>query len=229
VDFSKKFLSKFGLTQQILSTQVNSYDTLAESYQTVSRVNTILTDLSRDMWLYISRGIFAQETQEGEVGSSTMPHKINPIDFENAEGNLGIANSYLNHLASTLPISRLQRDLSGSTVIRNQGIPLAHSLLACKSLIKGLGKISPSFEKLYDELNEHWELLTEPIQTMLRKYGQSNAYEQLKKMSRGNKITRAQLVDYIQTLPIPNEAKRDLLALSPYTYIGLSTKLANLE
>lgn len=225
INFSTSFLNKFGLTQQILSTQVNSYDSLAESYHTLTRINTILTDLSRNIWLYISRGIFVQEKRNGEVGSSTMPHKINPIDFENAEGNLGIANSYFNHLALTLPISRMQRDLSGSTVIRNQGIPLAHSLLACKSLVKGLHKISPSVEKLYKELTEHWELLAEPIQTVLRKYGYIDAYEQLKILSRGNKITRENLVDFIQTLKIPDEAKRELRALSPDTYIGKSSEL----
>lgn len=227
IEFSNKFLSKFGLNQQILSTQVNSYDSLAESYHTISRINTILIDLSRDMWFYISRGIFEQESRAGEVGSSTMPHKINPIDFENAEGNLGIANSYFNHLASTLPISRMQRDLSGSTVIRNQGIPLGHSLLACKSLNKGLSKIRPSFEKLYNELNEHWELLTEPIQTILRKYGHRDAYEQLKTLSRDSQITQEKLHTFITSLDIPETEKKMLRELKPPYYIGYASTVAN--
>ena len=229
VEFSKKFIRSFDLEPQLLSTQVNSYDSLVESYQNITRINNILTDFSRDIWLYISRGIFIQEKKAGEVGSSTMPHKINPIDFENAEGNAGLANSYFNHLAQTLPISRLQRDLSGSTVIRNQGMPLAHSLLACKSISKGLDRLIPNEKIINSELDNHWEILAEAIQTILRKNGHIDAYEQLKKLTRGEKITKKILTEFIKNLDISENDKSNLLELTPASYIGLCGKLVDLS
>jgi len=228
VGFSRKFIRSFDLEPQLISTQINSYDSLAESYHNIIRINNILTDFSRDIWLYISRGIFIQEKKAGEIGSSTMPHKINPIDFENAEGNLGLANSVLNHLAGTLPISRMQRDLSGSTVIRNQGVPLAHSLLACKSIIKGLNRITPNEQNIKQELNNHWEVLAEAIQTILRKHGHVDAYERLKKLTRGEKITRENLQKIILSLNLPEREKEKLFNLRPDNYIGIADKLVDL-
>ncbi|MFH1946571.1 MAG: adenylosuccinate lyase [Candidatus Magasanikbacteria bacterium] len=228
IEFSKKFIESFNLEPQLLSTQINSYDSLAENYHIIIRINNILTDFSRDIWLYISRGIFIQEKKAGEIGSSTMPHKINPILFENAEGNLGLANSIFNHLANTLPISRLQRDLSGSTLTRNQGVPLAHSLLACKSIIKGLNRIIPNEQIIKQELGNHWEVLAEAIQTILRKHGHTDAYEQLKKLTHGEKITKENLQKIILSLKITESEKQKLLKLTPASYIGIASKLINL-
>lgn len=219
--FSIKFISSLGLKAELLTTQVNSYDSLAESCHIISRINTIMTDMSRDMWLYISREIFIQKNKDGEIGSSTMPHKINPIYFENAEGNFGIANNYFNHITQTLPISRMQRDLSGSTLIRNMGIPLAHTLIAIKNINKGLDRIKPHTQKINTELGHHWEILTEAIQTILRKYNKEDAYETLKNLSRGKKIDKHILHDFILNINIPLEDKERLLNLTPENYKGI--------
>ena len=226
VNFSERFVSSLGLESNILTTQVESNDSLVESYQNIFRINSILTDLCRDFWLYISREIFTQQKNDGEVGSSTMPHKINPIQFENAEGNLGLASAYFNHLSTTLPISRLQRDLSGSTVIRNQGVPLAHSLLAVKQILSGLNRLEINSDKINDELENHWEILAEAIQTIFRKYGDNTAYEKLKESTRGQKISKAVLQQIILESTLPDEEKHKLLNLTPQNYLGLAKILA---
>ena len=223
--FSKKFIKSLKLEPNIITTQIESHDSLVESYQTVIRINSILLDLCQDMWLYISRGIFTQKRVTGEVGSSTMPHKINPINFENAEGNLGISNALLSHFSTKLPISRMQRDLTDSTVLRNQGVALAHSLLAVKNISKGLDRLSVNAAKAKHELYNHWEVLAEPIQTILRKNGQDNAYEQLKELTRGEKISKEEIEIFVGTLNIPKADKDYLLALTPHSYIGLAVKL----
>lgn len=225
--FTREFISSLGLEPNLVTTQIESNDSLAESYHILSRINTILLDLCRDMWFYISRGIFRQEVKTGEVGSSTMPHKVNPIHFENAEGNLGLANVHFSHLAQTLPMSRLQRDLSGSTVIRNQGVPLAHSLLACKNIGKGLSRLAINEKRVKEELNEHWEVLTEAIQTVLRKGGDPKAYERLKEVARGEKTTRDDVLALIKELGLPEPEKEMLLALTPGKYIGLASKIVD--
>jgi len=223
--FAKKFIESLGLTPNLLTTQIENHDSLAESFHTIELTNTILIDLVRDIWLYVSRGVFSQKKKPGEVGSSTMPHKINPINFENAEGNLGIANAYLSHLAQKLPISRLQRDLSDSTVLRNQGVPLAHSLLALKNILKGMERVAVNKSKIEQELSERPEVLAEAIQTVLRKHGRKKAYEQLKEATQGKQITRALLNKFIQDLKLPDEEKKKLLKLEPRDYIGLAEKL----
>jgi len=223
--FSKRFVNSLGLEPNLITTQIESNDSLAESYHNLIRVNTILLDFCRDVWHYISRGVFGQKTKSGEVGSSTMPHKVNPIHFENAEGNLGIANAYLSHLAQTLPVSRMQRDLSGSTVIRNQGVPLAHSLLACKNILVGLERLTVNRKIIREELNEHCEVLAEAIQTILRKTGDPQPYERLKKMTLGQKITREDIIEFVQSLNLPDKERNVLLNLSPENYTGLSTRI----
>lgn len=228
LDFSQHFIKFFGLEPNLLTTQAEPGDSLAESYQNIFRINTILIDLSKDFWLYISRSIFVQEKNESEIGSSTMPHKINPINFENAEGNLGLANSYFNHLSATLPISRMQRDLSGSTIIRNQGIPLAHSLLSIKQIIKGLKKIKIDEEKIDEELADHWEILAEPIQTCLRKCGDTEAYEKIKELTRGQKINQENIKKIINNTNLPDREKQTLLNLTPQNYLGLAKKLSTI-
>ena len=228
LSFSHKFVTSLGLEPNLVTTQVEPNDSLAESYQNIFRVNTILIDLCRDFWLYISRGIFIQQKKDGEVGSSTMPHKINPIQFENAEGNLGLANAYFNHLAGTLPISRLQRDLSNSTVIRNQGVPLAHSVLSIKQIVKGLDRLQINLEKVNSELNDHWEILSEAIQTVFRKYNDDTAYEKMKALTQGQKIDKQSLKKIINESKLPTKEKSKLLLLTPKTYIGLAEKLARL-
>ncbi len=226
--FSRKFITSLGLEPNLVTTQVESNDSLVESYQNIFRINTILIDLCRDFWLYISRGIFIQQKKENEVGSSTMPHKINPIQFENAEGNLSLANNSFHHLAGVLPISRLQRDLSNSTIIRNQGVPLAHSFLSIKQLIKGLGRIQIDLEKINDELDNHWEILSEAIQTVFRKYHDDTAYEKMKTATRGQKIDKNILSKIITESNLPTKEKNKLLSLTPQTYLGLAEKLAGL-
>lgn len=223
VSFSKKFIEFFGLEPNLVTTQIESHDSLAESYHTLIRINTIAIDFTRDMWMYISRGIFGQKKKAGEVGSSTMPHKINPIDFENAEGNFGIANSYLGHLAEKLPLSRMQRDLTDSTVLRNQGVPLAHAIIGCKNILRGLEKMTVNHKMLQKELDDHWEILAEPIQTILRKVGYEKPYEKLKELTRGAHITKDTIREFIQSLDIDPKEKKKLLALSPETYTGLAS------
>jgi len=226
--FAKRFINGLGLEPNLVTTQIEPHDSLAESYHQIVRVNSILTDLSRDMWSYISRGILVQKKVAGEIGSSTMPHKINPIQFENAEGNLGIANSLLNHLTIKLPISRAQRDLTDSTTLRNQGVALGHSFLALQNILKGLSRIAIKKSQMLSELDDHWEVLAEAVQTMLRKAGKPGAYERLKEMTRGQSIDAEIIAEFVLGLQIPDEDKQTLLNLSPENYIGLAAKLADL-
>jgi len=227
--FSQNFVASLNLQPNLVTTQVEPNDSLSESYHNLIRINSILIDLTRDFWFYISRGIFVQKKKETEVGSSTMPHKINPIQFENAEGNLGLANSYFNHLATILPVSRMQRDLSNSTVIRNQGIPLAHSLLAVKQIISGLERLSINQDKINKELENHWEILTEAIQTIFRKNGDEQAYEKMKSLSRGKNLDKNMIQQIIQGSNIPTEEKTRLLQLNPKNYLGLAEKLSTID
>ncbi len=229
VEFSKKFITKFGLEPNLITIQIESHDSLAESYHNIMRINNILIDFCRDVWSYISRGILGQKKKEGEVGSSTMPHKINPIQFENAEGNLGIANAYFNHLARKLPISRMQRDLTDSTVLRNQGVPLAHSVLAIKNILNGLSRLTVNKVKLNEELNNHPEILAEAVQTIMRKCGVEKPYEKLKELTRGEEISLERIREFVNGLNIPEIEKEKLLDLTPKSYTGLASKLVNLK
>jgi len=212
----------------LITTQIEPHDSVAESYHQVVRVNSILTDLCRDMWSYISRGILGQKKVADEVGSSTMPHKINPIQFENAEGNMGIANALLNHFATKLPISRMQRDLTDSTTLRNQGVALGHSYLALQNILKGLSRITINKIQMTNELNNHWEVLGEAIQTILRKNGKQDAYEKLKSLTRGQSINAESMAEFVSGLQITDDDKKTLLELTPENYIGLSSKLVDL-
>jgi adenylosuccinate lyase len=218
--FSQQFIESIGLQINPFTIQIEPHDYMAEMFDAISRFNTILIDLSRDIWAYISNAYFKQKTIAGEIGSSTMPHKVNPIDFENAEGNLGIANALLNHLSLKLPISRWQRDLTDSTVLRNLGVGFAHSLIAYQSLIKGLNKLEINAEVIEADLNSSWEVLAEPIQTVMRRYGIENPYEKLKELTRGKTITQQAFQEFIQTLDIPEKARDQLLTLTPHNYIG---------
>ena len=223
---SPQSVGGLGLLQQTYSIQIEPHDYMAELFDAVARSNTILIDLSRDLWGYISLGYFKQRLKEGEIGSSTMPHKVNPIDFENAEGNLGLANALLRHLSEKLPISRWQRDLSDSTVLRNMGVALGHSDLAYQSLLQGLNKLELNPQALADDLDNAWEVLAEPIQTVMRRYGVTGAYEQLKDLTRGQRVTREALHGLIHSLAIPEAEKQRLLALTPANYVGLASSLA---
>ena len=226
--FASKFIKSLGLKPNLITTQIESHDSLAESFHQVVRINSILTDLCRDMWSYISRGILVQKKVAGEVGSSTMPHKINPIQFENAEGNMGIANGLLNHLATKLPISRIQRDLTDSTTLRNQGVALGHSYLALQNILKGLSRITINKVQMSAELNNHWEVLGEAIQTILRKSGKQDAYEQLESLTQGQSINAESMYEFVSGLKISDEDKQTLLELTPELYTGLSSKLVDL-
>ena len=199
---------------------------MAQLFDTVARVNTILIDANRDIWQYISLGYFKQKLKEGEIGSSTMPHKVNPIDFENSEGNLGLANAVLRHLAEKLPISRLQRDLTDSTVLRNMGVAFGYTVLAFSSMQQGLNKLEANPHRLSEDLNGAWEVLAEPVQTVMRRYGIENPYEQLKAITRGKGIEHAALSDFIRTLSIPDADRQRLLAMTPASYIGKAAELA---
>lgn len=227
IEFSKKFIESFGLKQNLLTTQIENHDCSCLIYDALSRLNSVIKDLDQDIWLYISRGIFKLKKKEGEIGSSTMPHKVNPINFENSEGNLGLANSLLRFLSDKLPISRMQRDLTDSTVLRNQGTALAYALIAYENTLKGLEKLEINKEKCQEELNEHWEVLAEAIQTVLRKVGHEKPYEKLKELTRGEKITAETIKNFINDLEIDPQEKEKLLNLTPNTYIGLSEKLSN--
>ncbi len=222
-DFGNKFLSeKLGLLREEYTTQISNYDALAASFDALKRINTILIDFTRDVWQYISMEYFKQRIKEGEVGSSAMPHKVNPIDFENAEGNLGIANALLEHLAAKLPISRLQRDLTDSTVIRNIGMPLAHGLIAIKSTTKGLHKLLLNEEAIERDLENNWAVVAEGIQTILRREGYPKPYEALKDLTRTNQhITKESISDFIDTLHINEDLKKELKAISPKNYTGI--------
>ena len=228
VKFTTRFIKSCGLEPNLITTQIESHDSLAESYQQMIRVNSILNDLCKDMWFYISRGILSQKRIKGEVGSSTMPHKINPIQFENAEGNIGIANSLLGYLSEKLPVSRMQRDLTDSTSLRNQGVALAHSYLSLKSISSGLNRITINKLKMNNELNDHWEVLAEAIQTVLRKSGQEDAYEKLKNLTQGQSINSTLIKNFVSDLKIPKKDKETLFSLNPENYTGLSSKLVDL-
>ncbi|GAB3381244.1 adenylosuccinate lyase [Spongiibacter taiwanensis] len=217
---AESFVSGLGLTWNPYTTQIEPHDYIAELFDAVARFNTILIDLDRDAWGYISLGYFKQRTIAGEVGSSTMPHKVNPIDFENSEGNLGIANAILSHLAAKLPISRWQRDLTDSTVLRNMGVGFAYSLIAYQATLKGLGKLQINPSRIAEDLDASWEVLAEPIQTVMRRYGVEEPYEKLKALTRGQAITRETLAPFIESLDIPEHAKAGLRSLTPANYIG---------
>ena len=223
---SKDFIENLGINYAPYSSQIESHDYIAEYFHVLNRFNTILIDFCRDIWSYISLGYFTQKTIEGEIGSSTMPHKVNPIDFENAEGNLGLAIAIGEHFATKLPISRWQRDLTDSTVLRNLGVSCAHSLISYASICKGIKKLEINESKLTEDLNKAWEVLAEPIQTVMRRYGVENPYEKLKALTRGKKIDAKIINDFISTLEIPLEAKEELHKLTPMNYIGDAIKLA---
>jgi len=225
-DLSLRFIESLGLEQNTHTTQIEPHDWTAEYAHALVRYNTILIDFCRDIWGYVSLGYFRQKVAQDEVGSSTMPHKVNPIDFENAEGNLGIANAILTHLAQKLPISRWQRDLSDSTVLRNLGAGFAYSLLGLQSLRRGLAKLEVDGERLAADLDANWEVLGEAIQTVMRRYGQADAYEQLKALTRGEKMDAAKLAAFINGLEIPDAEKDRLKQLDPAGYTGLATILA---
>ncbi|MDO8310324.1 MAG: adenylosuccinate lyase [Sideroxyarcus sp.] len=226
-NFSKRFVEARRITFNPYTIQIEPHDCMAELYDAYARANTILIDLNRDLWGYISLGYFKQKVVAGEVGSSTMPHKVNPIDFENAEGNLGLANALLKHLSEKLPISRWQRDLTDSTVLRNLGGALGYTLLAYESCLKGLNKLEANPQRLAEDLNNSWEVLAEPIQTVMRRYHIENAYDKLKELTRGKGgINRESLAAFIQTLDIPASEKQRLQALSPETYLGKAAELA---
>ncbi len=215
---------RFGLRQNPLTTQIESHDGLAEAFDALARWNTVLLSLDRDFWFYISLGYIGQKAVKGEVGSSTMPHKINPIDFENSEGNLGLSNALLGHLARKLPVSRLQRDLTDSTVLRNVGTAFGYALLAVASTRKGLGKAQVNRDKIQADLDANWEVLAEPIQTVMRKAGMANPYERLKELTRGQAVTRETIRAFIEGLELPFDDKARLLALTPASYIGLAAR-----
>lgn len=217
---ARTFVEGLGLTFNPYTTQIEPHDYIAELFDAICRFNTILIDFNRDVWGYISLGYFKQKTVEGEIGSSTMPHKVNPIDFENSEGNLGLANAVLGHLAQKLPISRWQRDLTDSTVLRNLGVGLAYGLIAYEAALKGIGKLEANPQRLAEDLDTSWEVLAEPIQTVMRRYGIEKPYEKLKELTRGKRIDQAGFAAFIDTLALPQEVKADLKALTPATYIG---------
>jgi adenylosuccinate lyase len=225
--FSKNVIEKrLGLTFNPYTIQIEPHDYMAELFDAIARTNTILLDLNRDIWGYISVGYFKQRTKAGEIGSSTMPHKVNPIDFENSEGNLGLANALLKHLSEKLPVSRWQRDLTDSTVLRNIGVAFGYTLLAYDSCLRGLSKLEVNPARLAEDLDATWEVLAEPVQTVMRRYGIENPYEQLKELTRGKGISKEALREFITGLAIPQHAKDHLLAMTPANYIGYAAQLA---
>ncbi|NWG86639.1 MAG: adenylosuccinate lyase [Hydrogenophilaceae bacterium] len=225
--FARRFVESLGITFNPYTIQIEPHDYMAELYDATARVNTALIDLDRDLWGYISLGYFKQKVKEGEVGSSTMPHKVNPIDFENSEGNLGLANALLKHLSEKLPISRWQRDLTDSTVLRNMGAGFGYALIGYESMKRGLDKLEANPARLAEDLDHNWEVLAEPIQTVMRRYGVENPYEQLKALTRGKGgISRESLAEFIRNLAIPDEAKQLLLAMTPASYTGIAAELA---
>jgi adenylosuccinate lyase len=223
INFADYFVNTIlGLSRSRYTTQIEHYDYLAAMFDNLKRINTILIDLNRDIWQYISMGYFKQAIKKGEIGSSAMPHKVNPIDFENAEGNLGIANALFEHLSAKLPISRLQRDLTDSTVLRNVGVPLAHTLIACQSLLKGLGKIEINLAKLSEDLENNWAVVAEGIQTILRREGYPKPYEALKELTRTNdKITFTAITTFINSLAVSDTVKEELRLITPSNYTGI--------
>ncbi|MBS0355146.1 MAG: adenylosuccinate lyase [Proteobacteria bacterium] len=224
--FNGRFIESLGLAFNPYTIQIEPHDAMAELYDATARANTIVLDICRDIWMYISLGYFKQKLKAGEIGSSTMPHKVNPIDFENAEGNLGLANSVLRHLADKLPVSRMQRDLTDSTVLRNMGVAFGYAVLAYDSCLRGLGKLEAEPARLAADLDACWEVLAEPIQTVMRRYGVPNPYEQLKELTRGKGITKEALQAFIGTLAIPEAEKARLLEMTPASYIGKAAELA---
>jgi adenylosuccinate lyase len=224
---ARGMVERLGLEFNPYTIQIEPHDSIAELLDACARLNTVLIDLDRDAWGYISLGYFRQRIKAGEVGSSTMPHKVNPIDFENSEGNLGVANALLRHMSEKLPISRWQRDLTDSTVLRNMGVALGHALLGYDSCLRGLGLLEADRARMKEDLDANWEVLAEPIQTVMRRYGITGGYEKLKEMTRGKGgITRDTLHELIRILPIPDAEKQRLLALTPATYIGKAAELA---
>jgi adenylosuccinate lyase len=226
IKFGNEFLQGLGLVRQQHTTQIEQYDLLAAQLDALKRINTILIDFSRDMWTYISMEYFLQKTKKGEVGSSAMPHKVNPIDFENAEGNLGLANALLSHLADKLPISRLQRDLTDSTVLRNLGVPVAHTLIAFRSIEKGLGKLLLNDAKIYNDLDANWAVVAEAIQTILRREKYPNPYEALKDLTRGKqKIDQKTMHQFIDALKVSAAVKKELKKITPHNYTGIQAPI----
>lgn len=219
-NFADEFVSSLGVTLNPFTTQIEPHDYIAELFDAMARFNTILIDFNRDVWGYIALGHFKQRTIAGEIGSSTMPHKVNPIDFENSEGNLGLANALFGHLATKLPVSRWQRDLTDSTVLRNLGVGVGYAIIAYQATLKGISKLQVNEQSLLDELNNNWELLAEPIQTVMRRYGIEKPYEKLKDLTRGKKVNQQIMAEFIDGLDLPDEAKEQLKALSPANYIG---------
>ena len=222
---SKKFIQSYRVNQNELTTQIEPHDWIAETLDSLTRINNILLDLSQDIWIYISNDIFVLKLIKGEVGSSTMPHKVNPIDFENAEGNLGLSNAMNSYFSNKLTKSRLQRDLSDSTVLRNVGTSYGYSCLAINSLCKGLNKITPNRKVINEELDNNWEVLTEAVQTIMRLEGINDAYEQLKRLSRGKRLDKTSYIEFVKTLDISTKSKEKLLKLTPHSYVGLAKKL----
>jgi len=227
VSFAEKFVKRLGLNLNFITTQIEPHDSLSESYHQIIRVNNILIDLCRDLWFYISRGLLAQKKVSGEIGSSTMPHKINPIQFENAEGNLELANKLLGYLATKLPISRMQRDLTDSTTIRNQGVAMSHGFLGLNNILKGLDRITVNKIQINAELENHWEVLAEAVQTLLRKAGKPDAYEKLKSITRGKSVDVETVAEFVSGLNLSEQDTQTLLTLTPSSYIGLSSELVD--
>ena len=231
VDWEKlsgKVIKSLGLRQNRLTTQIESHDGIAELFDAIGRWNSVLLDFDRDVWMYVSMGYFKQRTIKGEIGSSTMPHKVNPIDFENSEGNLGLANAVLGFMARKLAISRMQRDLTDSTTLRNMGVGFGYTLIAIRSTIKGLGKLELNEERLAADLDGNWEVLAEPIQTVMRKVGMDHPYERLKELTRGRRVNAEIMRDFVKALPLPKADKDRLLKMTPANYTGIAAKLATL-
>ena len=221
-------IESLGLRQNRLTTQIESHDGIAELFDAICRWNSVLLDFDRDVWMYVSMGYFRQRTVKGEVGSSTMPHKVNPIDFENSEGNIGLANAVMGYMARKLPVSRMQRDLTDSTTLRNMGVGFGYTMIAVKSTIKGLGKLELNEERLREDLDHNWEVLAEPIQTVMRKVGMDRPYERLKELTRGRRVTAEIMREFVAGLPLPDDDKARLMRLSPATYTGIAGSLAAL-
>ncbi len=225
---SRRVIEGFGLRQNRLTIQIEPHDGMAELFDALQRWNTVLLDFDRDVWTYVSMGYFRQKTVKGEIGSSTMPHKVNPIDFENSEGNLGLANAMFAFLARKLPVSRMQRDLTDSTVLRNMGVAFGYSLVAVKSTLKGIGKLEVNEARLAEDLDRNWEVLAEPIQTVMRKAGMANPYERLKELTRGRRVTAETMKEFVEGLDLPEADKARLAGLTPAAYVGMAEQLAML-
>lgn len=225
--FSEQFVTSLGIQWNAYTTQIEPHDYIAELYDAIARFNTIIIDFDRDIWAYIALGHFKQKTIAGEIGSSTMPHKVNPIDFENSEGNLGIANAILQHLASKLPVSRWQRDLTDSTVLRNLGVGIGYAVIAYQASLKGISKLEVNEQSLLDELDNNWELLAEPIQTVMRRYGIEKPYEKLKDLTRGKKVNAQVMAEFIDNLDVPVNAKAEMKKFTPQNYIGDAIRLVD--